>query len=197
MLLFFLPFKIGLNAVLWCCLHITLKRSKVSLEKSITLTVTVNETKFNTCTTRTAELLIIVTYRPRLMSFSWLVIYWILCQVCINRWCLRLLRLTQWMLTQRNGVFFKCSLKLQCTTMNLQIQGLWRYKSTHLYESSNIHTLMSCDRCALELGTGCGSLWADEYWVIFPAVLNECCDNSFPTVKIIHVREDGFSNAMY
>ena len=40
---FFVPFKIGLNADLWSCLHVILKRSKVPLTKTMTLTVRVNE----------------------------------------------------------------------------------------------------------------------------------------------------------
>ena len=43
MSLFFVPFKNGFNAVLWCCLHITSKRSKVPLTKTVTLTVRENE----------------------------------------------------------------------------------------------------------------------------------------------------------
>ena len=41
--LFFVPFKYGLNAVLWCCFRLTSKRSKVRLTKLVTLTVRVNE----------------------------------------------------------------------------------------------------------------------------------------------------------
>ena len=40
---FFVLFKNGFNAVLWCCLHITLERSKVLLTKTVTLTVNVNK----------------------------------------------------------------------------------------------------------------------------------------------------------
>ena len=40
---FFVPFKNEFNTVLSCCLHITLKRSKVPLIKMATLTVRVNE----------------------------------------------------------------------------------------------------------------------------------------------------------
>ena len=40
---FFIPFKIGLNTVLWCCLRVTLKRSKMLLTKTVTLMVCVNE----------------------------------------------------------------------------------------------------------------------------------------------------------
>ena len=43
MSLFFVPFKNGFNAVLWRCLHITSKRSKVPLTKTVTLTVRENE----------------------------------------------------------------------------------------------------------------------------------------------------------
>ena len=39
----FAPFKNGFVAVLWCCLHITLKRSKVPLTKMATLMICVNE----------------------------------------------------------------------------------------------------------------------------------------------------------
>ena len=37
------PFKNGFSAVIWCCLHAMLKRSKVLLTKMFTLTVRVNE----------------------------------------------------------------------------------------------------------------------------------------------------------
>ena len=37
------PFKNGFSAVLWCCLHLTLKRSKVPLIEMVTLTVRVNQ----------------------------------------------------------------------------------------------------------------------------------------------------------
>ena len=40
---FFVPFKNGLNAVMWRCLHLTLKRSKEPLTKMVTLTVSVNK----------------------------------------------------------------------------------------------------------------------------------------------------------
>ena len=40
---FFVPFKNGFNQVLCCCLHVTLKRSKVPLTETMTLTVGVNE----------------------------------------------------------------------------------------------------------------------------------------------------------
>ena len=40
---FFGPFKNGFNAAQWCCLHITLKRSKLPLTKTVTLAVRVNE----------------------------------------------------------------------------------------------------------------------------------------------------------
>ena len=36
--------KIGFSALLWCCLHVTLKRPKASLTKTVTLTVFVNGT---------------------------------------------------------------------------------------------------------------------------------------------------------
>ena len=38
----FVPFKNGFNAALLCCLHITLKRSKEPLAKTVTLKVLVN-----------------------------------------------------------------------------------------------------------------------------------------------------------
>ena len=41
MWLFFVFFKSGFNGVLWCCLHIMLKRSKVQLTKKVTLTLSV------------------------------------------------------------------------------------------------------------------------------------------------------------
>ena len=34
MALFIVPFKIGFSAVLWCCSHVTSKRSKVPLHKN-------------------------------------------------------------------------------------------------------------------------------------------------------------------
>ena len=38
----FVPFENGFSAVLWCCLHITLTRSKVQPTKTVTLMVCVN-----------------------------------------------------------------------------------------------------------------------------------------------------------
>ena len=43
---FIAPFKNGFDAVLFCCLHITSKRSKVPLTKTMTLTACVKEAKF-------------------------------------------------------------------------------------------------------------------------------------------------------
>ena len=40
---FFIPLKNGFNTVLWRCLHITSKRSKVPLTKTVTLKVRLNE----------------------------------------------------------------------------------------------------------------------------------------------------------
>ena len=40
----FVPFKNGFNAAgLWCCLHITLKRSKMEHKETVMLTVRLNE----------------------------------------------------------------------------------------------------------------------------------------------------------
>ena len=39
----FIPFKIGFNAALWCCLHVTLKDQWCYSQKTVTLTVRVNE----------------------------------------------------------------------------------------------------------------------------------------------------------
>ena len=40
---FFVPVKNGLNAVLWCCLHVTSKGSKVLVTKMVTLMIRANE----------------------------------------------------------------------------------------------------------------------------------------------------------
>ena len=48
---FFVPFKNGFNAVPWCYLHVTLKRSKVPLTKIVTLTVCVNKALISTINT--------------------------------------------------------------------------------------------------------------------------------------------------
>ena len=40
---FFVPLKNEFNAILWSCLHVTSKKSKVPLTKIIILTVCVNE----------------------------------------------------------------------------------------------------------------------------------------------------------
>ena len=40
---FLVPSKNGLNALLWSCLHITLKRSKVPLTKTVTWIACVSE----------------------------------------------------------------------------------------------------------------------------------------------------------
>ena len=39
----FVPFKNGFNAIMWCCLHVTTKRSNVPLTKIVTMTVRLND----------------------------------------------------------------------------------------------------------------------------------------------------------
>ena len=43
---FFVPFKNEFNIVLWRCLHVMLRRSKVPLTKTVMLTVRVNKNAF-------------------------------------------------------------------------------------------------------------------------------------------------------